>query len=428
MQKLISKYNQSDTLLVISTYPKKGQVYTAGMGGVASYTKNNLLPLTKKGQKVVVLADKENDEFLYEEEGILVIRCWKRGDWKLFASLFSWVKRFSKIRAIEVQFEFALYDGLFKTLFFPVFLFLLKLLGKRVILVLHQVIFDLGELSGHLGWKRKSFYSSLFSKGVALFYRFICLFSDKVVVLESVFAGRLKELGVSQNKIRVVPHGVDSSLSKVPIAKAKKLLGIAKSERVILSFGFLTWYKGSDILVKKFAEFVKKHPHTRLRLILAGGESQTQKDKKHYQNFIKKLYARAKNCSKVKITGYVPEDKIPLYFGAADLVVFPYRTLMSSSGPLSLAFSFGVPFAVSYPLSDIFETFDCQWALAQSGLRKKDLIFEGFENLAKFEKNSKVAKLIRIKRSYDSLSYFWFDLLNEVVAEKSLSTSLEVVE
>lgn len=88
MQKLISKYNQSDTLLVISTYPKKGQVYTAGMGGVASYTKNNLLPLTKKGQKVVVLADKENDEFLYEEEGILVIRCWKRGDWKLFASLF----------------------------------------------------------------------------------------------------------------------------------------------------------------------------------------------------------------------------------------------------------------------------------------------------------------------------------------------------
>lgn len=88
MQKLISKYNQSDTLLVISTYPKKGQVYTAGMGGVASYTKNNLLPLTKKGQKVVVLADKENDEFLYEEEGILVIRCWKRGDWKLLLLFF----------------------------------------------------------------------------------------------------------------------------------------------------------------------------------------------------------------------------------------------------------------------------------------------------------------------------------------------------
>lgn len=428
MKKLISKYNQEDALLVISTYPKKGQVYTAGMGGVASYTKNNLVPLAKRGQKIVVLADKEEDDFSYEEDGILIIRCWRRGSWGLFASILSWIKEFSKVKNVMVQFEFALYDGLFKTLFFPIFLLLLRLSGKRVFLVLHQVIYDLNDLWGHLGWRRGSIFSFVFSKGITLFYLILAAFSNKVVVLESVFAERLVAIGVDKEKIKVIPHGVDNSFKEVSKAGARRILGIRKDEKVVLLFGFLTWYKGSDALVKGFSDFVKKHPQTKIRLILAGGESQTQKGKKHYRRFVESLYKRANLCNKIKITGYVPEDKIPLYFSASDLLVFPYRTLMSSSGPLSLAFSFETPFAVSYSLSYIFDTFDLKLALKESGLKKSDLVFNSFANLSKFEKTRRLAKVVKRIRNYEELSSLWVDMLGELEVKEIFAPSFDVIK
>jgi len=415
---LIAKYNQKDTVLVISTYPKKGQVYTAGMGGVASFTKNTLSPLSGGGQRIVVLANKlDGKNEVYQEGNILVIRCWQRGTFSLFVSLWKWLKKFNQSRNVLVQFEFALYDGLWKTLFFPWFLLGLRLLGKKTALIFHQVIFDLSELSGHLGWKKKSFNSWLFSKGISAFYILMAFVSNRVVVLEEEFAKRLISLNIPKEKIEVIPHGVDFSLKAVSKKEAKRILGFKREEKIILVFGFLSWYKGSDLILRKFKDFVDKNPDTCFRLVLAGGKSPTQSGKLHYEGYLKSLYKIACRCPKAKITGFVEEKDVPLYFSASDVVVLPYRTFMSSSGPLSLAISLEKPFLLSKKYRGILKTEDFKSSTTALGLKAQDLVFNGFDNLLedgemkKVEKLRKLNKLLKKKRSFENLSQRYMDLL-----------------
>ena len=417
MKKLFSRYNQKDSLLVISTYPKKGQVYATGMGGVASFTKNTLAPLASRGQKIVVLANKINGKKeIYQEGNILVIRCWQRGSASLFGDLIREIRKFREIREILIEFEFALYDGLWKTLFFPFFFLILKLWGKKTILVLHQVIFDLSQLSGHLGWKKQSLTPKVFSLGIKTFYWLMALFTNKVVVLEEEFKKRLVDLGITQNKVEVIPHGVDIGLKPISQAKAKKALGFSPQEKIVLVFGFLTWYKGSDLILKQFKKFIKQNPKTKLRLILAGGESQTQKNKPHYQQYLKRLHRLAKSCPQAEITGFVPEEKISLYFPAADWVVLPYRTFMSSSGPLSLAITFGRPVLVSRAYSKILNTPDFKNEIKLAGLKRNDLIWQGFDQLPSKAIQTKIKKMvrqIRQQRNFNKLGEKYLGVIEE---------------
>lgn len=452
MKKLIKKYNQKDTVLVISTYPKKGQVYTAGMGGVASFTKNTLSPLSGRGQRIVVLANKLNgknevynsiqenpmrehgDELnadisssrtkgnpgreavggCHQEGNILVIRCWQRGTFSLFVSLWKWLKKFDQSRNVLVHFEFALYDGLWKTLFFSWFLLGLRLLGKKTALILHQVIFDLSELSGHLGWKKKGFNSWLFSKGISAFYILMAFVSNKIVVLEEGFAKRLISLNIPKEKIEIIPHGVDFSLKAVPKKEAKRILGFKREEKIILVFGFLSWYKGSDLILRKFKNFADKNPDTCFRLVLAGGKSPTQSGKLHYERYLKSLYKIARRCPNAKITGFVEEKDVPLYFSASDVVALPYRTFMSSSGPLSLAISFEKPFVLSKKYQGILETEDFKSSMTALDIKAQDLVFNGFDYLleeGEMKKVEKLSKLLKKKRCFENLSQRYMDLL-----------------
>ncbi len=416
-KRLIAKYNQEDTILVISTYPKRGKVYATGEGGVASFCKNTITPLTKQGQKTVILANKINGKTEIHQEGsVLVVRCWQRGSFSLFGDMIKKVMRFKKVENILIHFEFSLYDGLGKTLFFPLFLLALKILGKKPILIFHQVIFNLDELSGHLGWKRKSLSSRIFSQGIMIFYWLMGLLAEKIVVLEKEFAKRLTQLGISPEKIKTIPHGVDTNPKPISQTKAKKLLGYKKKDKIILVFGFLTWYKGSDLILKKFHQFVKHNSQTHLQLVLAGGESPSQKEKSHYRQYINNLYHLVKKCPRAEITGFIKEEKIPLYFSASDWVILPYRTFMSSSGPLSLAITFEKPFLLSSAYSRIFKTKDFKKELNLLGLSFKDLIWEDFAHLPSFYQRKKIKQLARQaknKRSFECLAQSYLKILKE---------------
>jgi len=83
----------------------------------------------------------------------------------------------------------------------------------------------------------------------------------------------------------------------------------------------------------------------------------------------------SRNKSKIRITGFLNEKEIPLYYKACDLVLFPYRVFMSSSGPLSLVFSAGKPFLISRDLEGIFDNEDIKDILVKKGLGKRDFIF-----------------------------------------------------
>ncbi len=372
------KYNQPNSLLVISSYPPKGTTYGDQVGGVASFTKNNLLPLAQK-QKIIVLAEILNRRELYEEGNILVCRCWRRNFPGIYLDLLKGIFSFSKIIQIKVQFEFSLYGDFLITAFLPLFLLFLKILQKESIIVIHQVLLNLRSLSGHLGWFQDNFKESFFSFFLRWYYRFLALTTEKIVVLEPIFKKRLERVGINANKVFVIKHGVDRSISFVNKSTARSKLGIDKNNLVILSFGFLTWYKGSDLLVEAFNRLNKKFPDKKTSLILAGGESITQKQKQHYRQYIKSLYKSADKNPKITITGFVPEQSLKLYFGAADLVVLPYRTFMSSSGVLSLTLSFNKPFILSETLKGWFDD------LEEDAQKLPDFLFfkASVNNLAK---------------------------------------------
>ena len=90
-----------------------------------------------------------------------------------------------------------------------------------------------------------------------------------------------------------------------------------------------------------------------------------------------------------------------MFFQASDLVIFPYRTLMSASGPLSIAFSFQKPFIVSKELSGMFETFDIAKSLNKLGVDKNSLVFGS--NEAK-EKILKIKSDLVLRRKIEELS------------------------
>ncbi len=117
-----------------------------------------------------------------------------------------------------------------------------------------------------------------------------------------------------------------------PIEKhqARNTLNI-NSERVILFFGYVRQYKGLMVLLDAMEEISKRATPP---LLLVVGEFYDDKNK--YHNRVKELlidnYVRF-------VSDYVPNDKVSIYFSAADVVVLPYLSA-TQSGITQIAYNF----------------------------------------------------------------------------------------
>jgi glycosyltransferase involved in cell wall biosynthesis len=378
---LIEAFNQADSILVISSYPEKGIKYSDKVCAVGGFTKNTIDGLNsyfarnKRQRKMVVLTVIVDKEEIYKEDGVLVCRIFKRNNPFSYLKLWQAIFRFNQVKDVLVEFEFASFGDIKTTALFPFTLFGLRLARKNITLVLHQVVSDLKNLIGHLGWRKTGLKIKLFNFSLKAFFWTLVFPSQKVVVLEETLKKRLARIVGMREKMVVIPHGVDQNLNIISKEKARIKLGLKKDEPILLYFGYLTWYKGVDFLIKTFTKNEIKIKGNQVRLIIAGGESPTQKIKPHYQNFVKKVYALARKSGKITITGFVEEKKLPLYFAAADLIVLPYRIFMSSSGPLSLCLGFSKPFIMSQALSGYFSSQDFAVSFSESGLKKRDILF-----------------------------------------------------
>ncbi|AKB33795.1 Glycosyltransferase [Methanosarcina siciliae HI350] len=155
--------------------------------------------------------------------------------------------------------------------------------------------------------------------------------SDKKLVAE--------RYSIAPENIHVIPHGLYDQYGNVLDSKeAKKTLSI-KEEFVILSFGLIRKYKGIPYLIRAFeqlpAEILEK-----TRLLIVG---EIWEDRKELLDQIE-----VSSCSDriTLVDEYVPDEKVSLYFSAADVVVLPYLRA-SQSGIAHIAMSFGKPVVVS---------------------------------------------------------------------------------
>lgn len=436
--KLLKKYNTPESLIVIASYPKKGEKYSQGVCATASFTKNTLesLKATQKGRPIIVLSIAlKGWEEIYEENGMLIVRCFFRNKILSYQKAISYINRFNEVSNVLIEFEFSSFGDTIATSALSILIWILFFLGKRVTLVVHQVLLDLGELSGHIGIAPNRPLSKLLNLFLLIYYRIISFPVINIVVLEDKLKDRLSKF-VNVKKIYVVPHGVDTTVDKkITKTFARNKLKLDKDELIILSFGYVTWYKGTDFLVKALKK-IRKINGKKLHLVIAGGESFTQQHKKHYQNFYRKVVREVKQVSRITLTGFINEKDIPLYFKACDLVVFPYRTFMSSSGPLATALAYGKPFIISSALKEILLSDDVQKSLIQAGLQSSDLTFnliperlqatlEKMTKARQMKKLTKLSQILKQKRSFKKLAPMYVQLLSCIKPSLIISPSLK---
>lgn len=138
--------------------------------------------------------------------------------------------------------------------------------------------------------------------------------SAHVVAVSQALATRLEELGVDGRRIAVLYNGVDPSrFYPVPQPQARRELGYAEEDRIILFVGNVQASKGCMELVQAFAKLRQRVP--RLKLVFVGAGPQQK--------------ALASECSTlgmagdVTFAGRLAHDQIVRWFGAADVFCLP---------------------------------------------------------------------------------------------------------
>lgn len=159
---------------------------------------------------------------------------------------------------------------------------------------------------------------------------------DVVFVLGEQARTRVLESWQPRGPVIVIPHGDESALRD-----DRPVLPVAQTGPVALFFGTWTAYKGIDVLLDSLPEVRRRVPDA--RVVLAGGVAEVD---------LPALLRRAEQIGGVQARpGYVPREQIPELFGAARVVVAPYRRA-SQSGVAHLAYTFERP-VVATTVGDI---------------------------------------------------------------------------
>ncbi|HMK28009.1 MAG TPA: glycosyltransferase [Chitinophagaceae bacterium] len=122
--------------------------------------------------------------------------------------------------------------------------------------------------------------------------------------------------------------------------EARKHLGLAENEKIILFFGFIRKYKGLDLLLEAMSILRIQDPGSRIKLLVAG---EFYEDEKPFKEQIEKLGIKDQLILK---TDFIPDSEVKYYLCAADAVIQPYRNA-TQSGVTPLAYHFERPMVVT---------------------------------------------------------------------------------
>ena len=140
---------------------------------------------------------------------------------------------------------------------------------------------------------------------------------------------------VDKLKTEVIPHGHYREIYNSPIDKlvARKALNLPLVGRIYLNLGMLRPYKGIERLLQVWQENRKLLGES--TLLIAGQALD--------QNYGQQLTKQASETEGVVLhRDFIADDRIHLFFSAADVVVLPFERILTS-GSLILAMSYGKP-------------------------------------------------------------------------------------
>jgi glycosyltransferase involved in cell wall biosynthesis len=169
--------------------------------------------------------------------------------------------------------------------------------------------------------------------GDKAFTRFAFRTTDFFIVQSRAVEQELKEFLPSARCV-FVPHPVYEMFgAAMPKDEARRKLGLAGDERILLFFGYVRRYKGLRLLLEAMPTVLKS---LSVKLFVVG---EFYDDESKYKEQITSL---GLEDSVTIRSDYVPNDEVRTYFSASDVVLLPY-TSATQSGIAQIAYHFDKP-------------------------------------------------------------------------------------
>lgn len=141
--------------------------------------------------------------------------------------------------------------------------------------------------------------------------------ADGVVAVSQELAGRLRDLGVAPNKIRVIFDGVDSFVFHPgSCIKARTQVGVSGPGAVILFVGNLVHVKGVDTLLAACHQLRSSGLEFQVVVVGQGPLAPALRD----------LVGRLGLSGSIRFTGSLPQGELPDWYRAANVLVLPSRS------------------------------------------------------------------------------------------------------
>lgn len=138
-------------------------------------------------------------------------------------------------------------------------------------------------------------------------------FADKVLSVSDDLKLHIVNLGINEEKVHVVPNGVDTTKFK-PAGKehARNLLNLPQDKNIVLFVGALRKIKGVDYLIEAAKYFVDANTD----LFMVGRDDGLRKS-------LEKRAQELEISDYIKFTGPVNHEDIPIWISASDILVLP---------------------------------------------------------------------------------------------------------
>lgn len=140
----------------------------------------------------------------------------------------------------------------------------------------------------------------------------VCRAADAVVALSDGLRREFLARGVAEDRIHIVPNGVDPRVfhPREGVASWRAAHGLSEGP-VILYMGALRNYEGVDLLIEAYSKVQEHHPTAQL-LIVGDGEAK-ERIRERVQS----------GGAGMRLSPIVPHEETPWYYAAADVVAYP---------------------------------------------------------------------------------------------------------
>jgi phosphatidylinositol alpha-1,6-mannosyltransferase len=152
---------------------------------------------------------------------------------------------------------------------------------------------------------------------------------SSVIVLSQTVRRRLQAKGISDQKLEVIPPGLDP---KAPVDELTNMSAHAENTSTALYLGSPQWYRGPDVAIRAVARLRDGGVPTSLTILSRRSSGQFESDEQKLHRLIERLEVRKQVDI---ISGILPAVEVQRYLCQPDMVLLPFR-LIPSEMPLTV--------------------------------------------------------------------------------------------